>query len=200
MKKLIAVCVVAVVMAVAFSAPACAALLLFNEDVTPEVIFGAVGNANGFFTVDQNDYGVELGLRAETPYGGPLISGTDGTYSYSLEEAISGGNFDWTVNPNDDGTSGIKIDDLTYMLGIDFDPSQETDFLEFAPITQEQVARTESRGIVRTVPEPASLLIWSLLGTGAAGLGVWRRRRRGTIWSEQNRQAIHQIIERGNRR
>ena len=50
------------------------------------------------------------------------------------------------------------------------------------------------------VPEPASLIIWGLLGAAGAGLGVWRRRRRGATgapWPEENRQAILQIVERG---
>ncbi len=55
------------------------------------------------------------------------------------------------------------------------------------------------------VPEPASVIVWSLLGGSWIGLGVYRRRRRGrfteraTPWSEESRTAIHQIIERGNR-
>ena len=48
------------------------------------------------------------------------------------------------------------------------------------------------------VPEPASLVIWSVLGAGAIGLGGLRRRKR-TSWPEENRQAIRQIIDRGRR-
>jgi len=55
------------------------------------------------------------------------------------------------------------------------------------------------------IPEPASLIIWSLLGAGCAGLGVWRRRRAAQMgggtprapWSEESRQAIRQIIDHG---
>ena len=51
------------------------------------------------------------------------------------------------------------------------------------------------------VPEPASLIIWGLLGAGCAGISVVRRRRRhgGNVasWSEENRRAICQIVERG---
>ena len=45
------------------------------------------------------------------------------------------------------------------------------------------------------VPEPATLVIWSVLGAGAAGLGSLRRRR--PRWSEESRAAIRQIIARG---
>ncbi len=55
-------------------------------------------------------------------------------------------------------------------------------------------------GEITVIPEPATLIIWSLLGAGAAGLGVWRRRRWGATgahWTEENRQAIRQIVDRG---
>jgi hypothetical protein len=51
------------------------------------------------------------------------------------------------------------------------------------------------------IPEPAALIVWSLLGTGSwLGMRVWRRR--GTPvgrqpWSPENRTAILDIIERG---
>ena len=47
---------------------------------------------------------------------------------------------------------------------------------------------------VPVVPEPASVVVWSVIGAGA-GLGAVRRRR--ARWSEENRNAICQIIERG---
>ncbi len=54
------------------------------------------------------------------------------------------------------------------------------------------------------VPEPASLIVWSLLGMGSwLGLRVWRRRR-GPVgrrpWSPENRTAILEIIECGARK
>ena len=126
--------------------------LLFDQNVTPEVIFGS-GNANGGFTVDR-DGGIELGLRAKIPFVGTLNSNGDGTYSYTLAETDhdSNGataqrwNFDWTVNTDFDSTSSLMIDDLTYLLGIDFDPSLGTDFLSFDPITPTGVAPDHSIG------------------------------------------------------
>ncbi|MGO9113055.1 MAG: hypothetical protein ACLP9L_27805 [Thermoguttaceae bacterium] len=44
-----------------------------------------------------------------------------------------------------------------------------------------------------TVPEPASLIVWSVLGAGAAM--ALRRRRSVARWSAENRQAIHAVIE-----
>ncbi len=51
------------------------------------------------------------------------------------------------------------------------------------------------------IPEPASLIVWSLLGAGSwLGLRVWRRRR-GPVgrrpWLPENRTAILEIIECG---
>jgi hypothetical protein len=42
------------------------------------------------------------------------------------------------------------------------------------------------------VPEPLSLVVWSLLGAGAGGMALRRRR---THWSSKNRQAIQRMIE-----
>jgi hypothetical protein len=47
------------------------------------------------------------------------------------------------------------------------------------------------------VPEPASIIIWGLLGAGCAGGAMARRRRRRARWSDDTRQNIHQIIDRG---
>jgi hypothetical protein len=47
------------------------------------------------------------------------------------------------------------------------------------------------------VPEPASLLIWTVVGAGAAGMALMNRRRRrsGARWSTENRQAILGMID-----
>ena len=51
------------------------------------------------------------------------------------------------------------------------------------------------------IPEPTTLIIWSLLGLGSwLGMRVWRRRGSPVgrqSWSPENRQAIHEIIARG---
>jgi hypothetical protein len=58
---------------------------------------------------------------------------------------------------------------------------------------------------VQPIPEPATIIVWSLLGVGSwLGMRVVRRRRGGPVgrqpWSPENRQAIHDIIARGARR
>jgi len=58
---------------------------------------------------------------------------------------------------------------------------------------------------ISEVPEPATILVWSLLGMGSwLGMRVWRRRRGGPggrqPWSNDNRTAIHDIIAHGTTR
>jgi hypothetical protein len=272
--KVLAVCMIAAVGMIFALAGQSSAAIMFDQSVTPDVIFGT-GNTNGYFTVDRNN-GVELGLRAKIPYVGTLNSNGDGTYSYSLAEANPVWNFDWTVNTDYLGSTGLKITGLTYLLGIDFDPSQGTNFLAFDPInvaaplffdhsigtnatpngggteatnaaeyatliagnnvlqqswshvfflpydptltydptidgtydifliafdsTGGPVASTNIQVIIGeggAIPEPASIIVWGLLGAGCAGGALARRRRRRAPWSEETRQNIHQIIDRG---
>lgn len=138
----VALCLVLAATLVAMLPASSQAVIMFDQNVTPDVIFGS-GNSNGSFTVDQNN-GVELGLRAKIPFVGLTNSNGDGTYSYTLAETDHDSNaataqrwnFDWTVNTDyDSNNSTRKIDDLTYLLGIDFDSSQGTNFLAFDPIT-----------------------------------------------------------------
>ncbi len=105
--------------------------LLFDQNVAPDVIFGS-GNANGSFTVDR-DNGVELGLRAKIPFVGTINSNGDATYSYNTGETW---NFDWTINTNYDGSNpGLKLDDLSFYLSLDIDPSAAISFFTFDPVT-----------------------------------------------------------------
>jgi hypothetical protein len=45
-----------------------------------------------------------------------------------------------------------------------------------------------------STPEPASLIVWTVLASGAAGMAM-RRRRSGARWSAENRQAIMGMID-----
>jgi hypothetical protein len=76
-------------------------MLDYDQDVTPDVIFGS-GNANGFFTTGQkND--VEVGLRAkrrfppENPTG--AHSNADGTYSFLAGNACGETLPGWWIPP-----------------------------------------------------------------------------------------------------
>lgn len=118
------------------------AVVQYEQDITPDVIFGS-GNANGSFTTDRQN-GVEIGIRAKIPFVGTLNSNSNGTYSYTLAETDlePGGdtlkpkrwNFDWSINTDFDDSSGWKLEDLTYEIGLDGDPGPGTNFLVFDPI------------------------------------------------------------------
>jgi len=111
----------------------------FDQDVRPDVIFGS-GNANGGFTTDRRN-NVELGLRAKVRFPTPantFNSNSDGTYNH-LAGNDSGRplwSFEWTVNVDYDGLTSRDLDDLTYLLSIDTDPSSATSFTTFDPINQ----------------------------------------------------------------
>jgi len=127
------------------SQPATAALI-FNQNVTPDVIFGS-GNANGSFTVDRNN-GIELGLRGKLRYnsaGSPentFNSNGDGTYSFAAGVAPTQANptavwsFEWSINSDwdDSNTTGNHLNDYTYVLGIDSDAGAGQSWAMFDPI------------------------------------------------------------------
>ncbi len=125
------------------------AQLLYDQNVTPDVIFGS-GNANGAFTVDQQN-GIELGLRGKLRFNAAnnpentFNSNGDGTYGFAAGTPPTGfsfadpsttpiWNFEWSINSDYDGTSGKNLSDYLYRLDIDFDPGVGTNFQSFDPI------------------------------------------------------------------
>lgn len=125
------------------------AALVFDANVTNDVIFGT-GNANGGFTIFQ-DAGVELGLRAKLRHnasGNPentFNSNGDGTYSFEAgvapTQTASTGvwSFEWSINSNFDG-SGTNLSGLAYELLIDTDPTFAQSFIVFDPINGPTIA------------------------------------------------------------
>lgn len=117
----------------------------FDQNVTPDILFGS-GNANGEFTVDRQT-GVELGLRGKVRFdlasdSPQNIFNSNGAGSYLHEAGAPAAqptrarwSFEWSVNTDYDGSSGLLLDDLTYEIRIDYDPSAATNFLSFDPIT-----------------------------------------------------------------
>jgi hypothetical protein len=127
------------------SAAAHAAPILYDQNVTPGVIFGS-GNTNGSFTVDQNN-GVEVGLRGKLRHnasGAPentFNSNGDGTYSFAKGVAPTQSaptavwSFEWSINTSiPSGGQGRVLGDLRYELGLDLDASLGTNFTIFDPI------------------------------------------------------------------
>lgn len=136
---------------VLFSGTASAALL-YDQNVTPGVIFGS-GNANGGFTVGKYDDGnfglIELGLRAKLRHdatGQPqniFNSNGDGTYSFDAGVAPTQAlptavwNFEWSINSDvlSDGDGPRSLDAFTYMLSLDIDPSATVNYgVAFDPL------------------------------------------------------------------
>lgn len=106
--------------------------LMYDQDVTNNVIFGS-GNLNGSFTVLQEN-GIELGLRGKLRHnaaGGPentFNSNGDGTYSFAAGVAPTQAaptaewSFEWSINSDYTGTTGDVLDDYLFELIIDTDP------------------------------------------------------------------------------
>jgi|SRR6056297_3301706 len=143
------------VLALVFSAGAAGATTLFDQDVTPDVIFGS-GNANGGFTVTQNN-GVEIGLRGKLRFDENNLpqntynSNGDGTYTFQAGNPPTGfgfdpnnpttpiWNFEWSVNTDYDSSTGSKLADFDYLLELDTDPGAGTLFVgSFDPINVPQ--------------------------------------------------------------
>lgn len=115
--------------------------LIYDENVTNDVIFGS-GNANGAFTVDRAD-GVELGLRAKLRFdqtGQPQnVFNSDGAGNYLFAAGIAPTklfpvavwSFEWSINSNFDGSNGNSaLNAFTYLLSVDIDPSDSTQFFD----------------------------------------------------------------------
>src|SRR6056297_392721 len=133
------------VLALVFSAGAAGATTLFDQDVTPDVIFGS-GNANGGFTVTQNN-GVEIGLRGKLRFDENNLpqntynSNGDGTYTFQAGNPPTGfgfdpnnpttpiWNFEWSVNTDYDGSTGKTLGDFNYFISLDVDPGPGTGFV-----------------------------------------------------------------------
>jgi len=101
--------------------------------------------------VDRAD-GVEVGLRGKLRFNASNLpentfnSNGDGTYSFDTGTPPTGFGFDpnspttpvwsfeWSINTNYDDSTSWNLDDLTYNLQLDFDPSLGVNFRSFDPI------------------------------------------------------------------
>jgi hypothetical protein len=128
-----------------------AVLLTPGGNVTPDVIFGG-GNANGSYTGVRQD-GLELGLRGKLRFND--LNQAENTFNFAGDndyvfpnEVAPGGfgfdpnspttpvwSFEWSINTSFDGSSQLMLDDFTYQIQLDFDPSAATNFLSFDPIS-----------------------------------------------------------------
>ncbi len=120
----------------AFGAPAQA--LLFDQNVTPDVIFGT-GNSNGFWTVDRNN-NVEVGLRGKIRYQGVYNSQGNGTYTFDTgssnvpPSSAALWNYEFAINVNLNGSPGGRtLADVDIVLSIDTDPGLGQSWISFNP-------------------------------------------------------------------
>jgi hypothetical protein len=119
-----------------------------DAEVTPDTIFGN-GNSNGFFTCQRTE-SIEVCIRAKQR--GPIPQNPDGTYSNDDGSFTvpSGGyaadlpsptinravwSYDWSVNVDWQETTGDVLGDYVLMLSIDADPSCDTCYANFFPLT-----------------------------------------------------------------
>ncbi|MCP3866691.1 MAG: PEP-CTERM sorting domain-containing protein [Gammaproteobacteria bacterium] len=121
-----------------------ASFVMYDQNVTNNVVMGS-GVTNGSFTTDRVD-GIELGLRGKLRHDTSGIpqntfnSNGDGTYSFQAIVAPTQSSptaewsFEWSINTDFDGSTGDKLRDLSYELGLDFDPTLGTNFIVFDPI------------------------------------------------------------------
>lgn len=124
-------------------------LLLSQRDVTPDTTFGS-GNSNGAFTIVRKD-NIEIGIRAKTRYPSPKnpsdeaagdgLVASSNVYLFPAGAHTNGNErwaFDWHINTNWQGaTSDVKYpNEYTYEIGFDGDPSPDTSFARFDPITR----------------------------------------------------------------
>lgn len=121
-------------------------VIAYDQSVTPTIIFGTGGNANGSYAVDSSN-NIELGLRAKVRHdlltGGPqntFNSGADGTYTFDKGVPFGQSNptgvwsFEWAINSDISGLLSRMLNDLDYVLSIDSDASQGVNFTNFDPI------------------------------------------------------------------
>jgi len=118
-----------------FSSFAQAHALIFDANATNAVIYGS-GNANGDWTLDRSN-GIELGLRAKLRYAGNIDPGNDSTYNAptGLTGTAAKWNFDFSINSNFDGSTGLNVGELSYTLFLDTDASQGVNFISYNPVT-----------------------------------------------------------------
>jgi hypothetical protein len=126
---------------------------LFDENIKPDFTAGT-GVANGAFTVVRTS-NIEIGLRAKTRYPTPKnptdeaagqgqISPAAGRYAFPAGTYNDDGTlrqlwaFDWSVNTDItdlDQSPTFVPKDYTYELGVDDDPTADTSFDRYDPIS-----------------------------------------------------------------
>ncbi len=181
-------CVALLGLSVLLPATASAALV-YDQDVTPDIIFGS-GNTNGSFTVDRAN-GIELGMRGKLRHnasGAPentFNSNGDGTYSFDAGQAVGQDpgtaiwSFEWSINVDYDNSTNFNLDDLTYQLGFDSDASSATAFTFFdvinAPYYDHAIGdNSTGNGDGLKAPKDDSATYLSLIADNTVAQNSWK--------------------------
>ena len=133
-----------------------ATAVTFDGMVTPTFFLGS-GNDNASFTLGQSQ-SIELALRGKLRFDmacqpqNIFNSIGDGSYTFAArdinddcttkpswaDEDTPEWSFEWSINTDFDQSTGLKLADLTYEIGLDSDPTfAGTSFLTFDPINLE---------------------------------------------------------------
>jgi len=193
----------------------------FDTSASYLYLFQTVNDGTNTLGISQNTVGVDpsqvtsyggfkLGFTQGgilTAAGGPYLGGTSAAPGDPSGE-ITGAGGGYAANPAAVGPSGLVLNASSLSANYnnslaagkvsniwgytsDVAPTQWTS-------TGIQDGGTNDQGTVPSnsrVPEPATLVVWSVLGAGAAGIAVLRRRRNGARWSKENRRAIQSLVE-----
>ena len=115
---------VLLMLVLAIASSSAMAVISYDQNVTPGVIFGS-GNANGYFAVDDTTTdGLELGMRAKVRYQGIYNSDGLGTYTFAntvpnpAKPFYGVWNVEWSINTDANGNSGLMLNDYTYDMTI----------------------------------------------------------------------------------
>ncbi|WP_076418238.1 hypothetical protein [Colwellia sp. UCD-KL20] len=111
-------------------------------DITPNVIFGTGGNANGSFTGETNN-NIEVGLRAKQRYPAANIFNYNAIDTYTFDSTVlttnpstrSVFNFEWSINVNQDNSTSFKLSDFSYLFSFDTDASAGVSYTEIDPFS-----------------------------------------------------------------
>lgn len=134
--------VATVIASIGFTSPALAGAVNGDGFLVSDVIFG-MGNADGNWT-GSNLNNVEVALRGKNRVTGDNNYTNGNTYTFDAGTDPNSAtqpiwNFEWSINVDagGEGSSGLHVGDLTYLLFLDSDPTAGISFLGggFDPIT-----------------------------------------------------------------
>ena len=124
----------------------------FDQDVTPDILYGTGVDNGSFATFRDATLGLELGLRGSLRFDennqpqSTYNSNGAGSYTFQAGTPPTGfdfapnspttpvWNFDFSVNTSYMDLSGVQLNAYTYELRLDGDPSSGVNFLSFDPI------------------------------------------------------------------